>query len=189
MTRDEMNASDIRQLVDACEAAGLADAVAPVAAMLDRRDEIEREFTVLLATGTDVRPTAERIAAGEIDLAGGVAELGGVVAMFDAGPTPMIRHLRDVARRFCLDAARRYLTDNAAALSDTAEDVSAEVDAAIDKLRPKLDGIGSDADAARVGGPAAKAWLKRKDLDERRSRLGEIPPIMLRLGLLESVVA
>jgi hypothetical protein len=187
MIRDEMSALHIRELVDAFEAAGLTDAVAPVAALLDRRDAIEKEFIALLAAGTDVRPLAARIAAGEIDLAGAAPELGAIVAVF-AGPVPMLRHLRDHAKRRCLDGARTWLTENADALDETVEAAVADVERDIAKLAPALDGVASAEDAARAGGPAAKAWLKRKDLDERRSRLGEVLPALGRLGLLQDAV-
>lgn len=177
------DALDIRQLINACEAAGLAEAIAPVKAALDRRDAIEKEFSALLNAGTDVRPTAARIAAGEINLADGVAELGPTVAMFDAGSTPMIRHLRDFARRYCLDAARTLLTENAAALLETVETVTAKLDADLDKPAPP--GITSDVDAARAGATVEKAWLRRKAAAERRTRLGDIHPVMERLGLLK----
>lgn len=187
MNRDEMSALGIRQLVDACEAAGLGESVAPVAALLDRRDAIEEQFKALLAAGTDVRPLAGRVAAGEIDLAGAVAEHGPVAAMF-APPVPLVRHLRDHAKRRCLDDARRYLTEHADAVAETVGAADADMKTAIDELRPRLEGIGTAEDATRAGGPAAKAWIELVDLDEQRNRLGEVRHALGRLGLQQEAV-
>ncbi len=188
---EQMSALEIREFIRTWDAAGL-DGIDPVKVAMDRRDSVEREFADIRNRGTDVVDIATKVVDG-LSLREALDEWAGIAGAFSdirsGEHIARINVLRDKVRYLCLERARTWLAENVDTMFEDLDAAIDDVDARLDKLRPRLEGIGSAEDAARAGGPAAKAWIEQHDLGDRRSRLGAVRPALGRLGLPQETAA